>query len=122
MSDLDALAPDDQLALAALLRLLVRLDGKFSEEEQGALEEIALAYGEKRFWQLMDEAGRKLSDESAIKQQASRVTDPTARQIIYGYILSVARSDTVQGREQGLLDWLESQWHVTAGGSAYRSA
>lgn len=115
MSDISSvkdLGPNDQLALAALLRLLVRLDGKFSDEEQAALEEIALVYGEKTFWQMMDEAGRKLPDEAAIRKHATSVTDPGARSLIFACILGVARADSVQGREQGLLEWLRSEWKL----------
>ena len=119
MSDIagvKALSPNDQLALAALLRLLVRLDGKFSDEEQGELEEIALVYGEKTFWQMMDEAGRKLPDEESIKKQASSVTDPAARELIFACILGVARADSVQGKERGLLDWLRAEWQLDSPG------
>ena len=115
MSDISgvrSLSPSDQLALAALLRLLVRLDGKFSQEEQSALEEIALVYGEKTFWQMMDEAGRKLPDEDSIKRQALVVTEPGARELIFGCILGVAQADSVQGREQGLLEWLRAEWQL----------
>jgi len=102
----------DQLVLAALLRLLVRLDGKFSDAEQDALEEIAMDFGEKSFWQLMDEAGRTLPDEQNIRVSAAGVTDTGARRLIFDVILRVAQSDTIQVREQGLLDWLRSTWQL----------
>lgn len=110
----------DQLVLAALLRLLVRLDGKFSGEEQEALEDLASEFGEKSFWQLMDEAGLKLPDEATIHAAIDKVDSPDARELIYSLILRVAQSDCIQGREQGLLDALRKSWQLDEQGSPYR--
>lgn len=108
------LSASDQLALAGVLRLLVRLDGKFSENEQEALEDIAVEFGQKMFWQLMDEAGRKLPDDAAIREAALGVS-VEARSIIFECILGVARSDTIQVREMALLDWLRENWKLDQG-------
>lgn len=118
--ELGQLAPSDQLVLAALLRLLVRLDGQFSDAEQAALEDIALDFGEKTFWQLMDQAGRALPDDESIRKAASAVADPAARELIYARVLDVARSDTIQVREAGLLEWLQWAWKLDAGGTITR--
>ena len=111
---------DEQLVLAGLLRLLVRLDGKFSDEEQAALEELAGDFGEKTFWHLMDEAGRKLPDEASIRDRVSVVRNDEVRALIYGLVLTVAQSDCIQGREQGLLDWLRESWKLDETGAPYR--
>ncbi|MBI3203207.1 MAG: hypothetical protein HYZ29_16835 [Myxococcales bacterium] len=115
-----SLEAGEQLVLAGLLRLLVRLDGKFSDEEQAALEELASDFGEKTFWQLMDEAGRKLPDETAIRERVGLVRGEEARTLIYKLVLEVARADCIQGREQGLLDWLREVWKLDETGSPYR--
>ena len=113
-----ALGSEEQLVLAALLRLLVRLDGKFSDAEQEALEDIATDFGEKTFWQLMDEAGRRLPDEAAIRAGVGRVASADARELIYKLVLGVAQSDLIQGREQGLLDMLRASWQLDALGAS----
>lgn len=115
-----SLEAGEQLVLAGLLRLLVRLDGKFSDEEQAALEDLASDFGEKTFWQLMDEAGRKLPDEAAIRDRVALVRSEEARTLIYKLVLDVARVDCIQGREQGLLDWLREAWKLDEAGSPYR--
>ncbi len=115
-----SLAAGEQLVLAGLLRMLVRLDGKFSDEEQEALEDLASDFGEKTFWQLMDEAGRQLPDEAAIRDAAAAIQNPEARERIYGLVLGVAQSDCIQGREQTLLDFLRESWKLDEQGQAYR--
>jgi hypothetical protein len=117
---LKELEPHEQLALAALLRLLVRLDGEFSAGEQAAVEEIALDYGERRFWKLMDEAAQKAPDEQGIRTAALSVVRPPARELIYGLLLGVAQSDVIQGRESSLLDWLRAEWRLDELPEPYR--
>jgi Tellurite resistance protein TerB len=117
---LKEIEPKAQLALAALLRLAVRLDGRFSEEEQHALEDVALELGEKRFWQVMDEAGRTLPDEESIRELALSITDTAAREAIFGAVLHVARSDSIQVKEEGLLTWLREAWKIEQDPAPYR--
>ena len=114
------LSPHEQLVLAALLRLAVRLDGKFSDAEREVLEDLALDFGEKTFWQLMDEAGRSLADDDSIRRAALGVESPEARQLIYSCVVNVVQSDSVQTREQGLLDWLVESWQLAPGAGPYR--
>ncbi|MFO0564693.1 MAG: hypothetical protein U0263_03470 [Polyangiaceae bacterium] len=68
-------------------------------------------FGEKSFWQLMDEAGCTLGRTEHLVSAAG-VTDTGARRLILDVILRVAQSDTIQVREQGLLDWLRSTWQL----------
>ena len=117
MIDVKHLKASDQLALAALLRLAVRLDGEFSQAEQEALEDVAIDVGERSFWNLMDEAGRNLPDEESIRTAALAVTDPEARAAIYECVLHVARSDAIQTREMGLLEWLQKNWSLDREGN-----
>lgn len=114
------LSASDQLALAALLRMAIRLDGKFSDAEREVLEDLALDFGERTFWQLMDEAGRTLPDDEAIKNAALAVQDPGARELIYACIVSVVQSDSIQAREQGLLDFLREGWGLRSDLGPYR--
>jgi hypothetical protein len=114
------LSAPEQLVLAALLRMAVRLDGKFSDAEREVLEDLALDFGEKTFWQLMDEAGRSLADDEGIRRAALAVENPEARHLIYSCVVSVVQSDSVQSREQGLLDWLVESWRISPDAGPYR--
>ena len=109
---LKEIGPQDQVALAALLRLMVRLDGRFTEAEQEALGDLALSMGERRFWQVMDEAAQRLPDEAAIRDAAIQVTDQSAREVLYLALVRVAESDVIQSTEAGLLAWLRQQWSI----------
>ncbi len=109
---LKEIGPQDQVALAALLRLMVRLDGRFTEAEQEALGDLALSMGERRFWQVMDEAAQRLPDEAAIRDAAMKVTDQSAREVLYLALVRVAESDVIQSTEAGLLAWLRQHWSI----------
>ncbi|MEZ4227278.1 MAG: hypothetical protein R3B13_40450 [Polyangiaceae bacterium] len=110
---LKELGATDQVALAALLRLMVRLDGRFTDAEQEALGDLALSMGERRFWQVMDEAAQRLPDEESIRAAATGVTDQSAREVLYVALLRVAESDVIQATEAGLLAWLREQWAIS---------
>lgn len=114
------LSPAEQLVLAALLRMAVRLDGKFSEAEREVLEDLALDFGEKTFWQLMDEAGRTLADDRSIRDAALGVENQPARELIFQLVWTVTSSDSVQSKEQALLDWLKESWQLQPDGGPYR--
>lgn len=109
---LDELTRDEQLALVGLVRLLVRLDGSFSESEREAVDELADDLGSERFWELIDEAGTSLSESEAIRAQAQRVTRDEARLAIYDALLDLAMRDTISVEEDGLLEWLRSTWRL----------
>lgn len=106
--------------LAALLRMAVRLDGKFSNAEREVLEDLAIDFGEKTFWQLMDEAARTMGDDGAIRDAALAIDNQAARELIFQLVWTVASSDSVQQREQAMLDWLRESWQLAPDAGAYR--
>ena len=114
------LSDEELLAMAALLRLLVRLDGQFSDAEQEALQEIALDLGEHRFWKAMEDAGQRAPDEESIRHLTASVARRGARELIFGLVLGVAQSDVVQAGESSLLQWLKSEWKLDDLPGAYR--
>jgi hypothetical protein len=98
----------------------VRLDGQFSDAEQEALGEIALDFGEKRFWKVMEEAAQKVPDEGSIRAIALSVARQPVRELIYGLVLGVAMSDVIQSGESSLLEWLRTEWNIDEASTAYR--
>lgn len=131
------LSNEELLVFCGLARLLVRLDGRFSTEEREVLETIGpeLAVrsdvkpdpyregpsrkddGVDRFWRAMDEAARAFPDGEAVRRRASDVTRPGARQAIHAALFALAASDTIEGNEWALLEWLASEWDLEDAGA-----
>lgn len=134
------LTDDEQLALAGLLRVAVRLDGQFSAAERGALDTIAeelfaeepspeskspyrgaladASYAgkspAKALGTLLDRAARELPDDESVRNAARAVKRPYAREILYGAVYSVVAADTITSPEWMLLNWLEREWDLKA--------
>ena len=68
---LDDLEPHEQRALAALVRLLTRMDDKLSDEETAALAGLAQEMGSLDFWGRMREAQEELTTPDAVMAAAS---------------------------------------------------
>lgn len=132
LTEFDLLTSDEQLALAGLLRLLVRLDGEFSEDEEVAITAAASRIGTARatddgayrdesptealgadaFWKLIDRAAIELPDDEAIRRAAIGVERPAAREAIHAVLYDVASADAVAPAELSLLDWLANEWKL----------
>lgn len=127
-----ALTSEELLAFAGLVRWLVRLDGQFSEDEEAAIEEVAVdlfsggategpyrgaaetanAAAPEAIWDLIERAGELLPDEEALRRLARGVTRQEARERIYGALYVVASSDVISKQEWPFLEWLEKEWGV----------
>ncbi|MBX3230726.1 MAG: TerB family tellurite resistance protein [Labilithrix sp.] len=127
------LSPEEQFAFAALARVLVRLDGRFSEEEEQAIEAVAAelfatttvagpyrsmpeadAADGSAVWDLIERAAETVPDDDALKAIAAGVTRPAAREAIYEAIYAVAASDVVAKEEWPMLEWLAAEWGIAA--------
>jgi hypothetical protein len=116
---------------AALARVLVRIDGKFSRAEAEAIEHVATqilglppsegpyresATGPERadatlVWELIERAER--ADDAAVQRAARGVTRAEARELIYEALHAIAASDAISREESSLLEWLEREWDIT---------
>ncbi len=135
MQEVERLTGPEALALAGLLRVLIREDGKFSEQERVALSLVATSFaqvdevdraadsyrgsaeglaplGEERLYALIERAGEELGDDAAIRAAALTVTRPEARATIHALLFEVAASDVISNGESTLLDWLAEKWEL----------
>lgn len=120
MDHIDELSHAELLALGGLLRLLVRLDGRFSDAEREALRQVAsmvgeagaAPIGEERLFAILDEAASTLTDDEALRSAALGVTRPEARGAIHAAVTFVANVDVAPDRELSLLDWLAREWNL----------
>jgi hypothetical protein len=131
----ERLTGGELLAMAGLLRLLIRMDGQFTAGEREALvrvgdmisqavevDELGSPYrtsgeriaplGERALYDMLDLAGEELPNDDAVREAALAVTRPEARAAIYGVVFEVASSDTAMVREPQLLDWLVAAWNL----------
>jgi hypothetical protein len=135
MEEVERLTGPEALALAGLLRVLIRQDGRFTDAEREALSLVATSVaqvedaaaasepyrsggkvlapiGEEALYALIERAGEELGDDTAIRAAALTVTRPAARTAIHALLFEVAASDVISAGESTLLDWLAEKWEL----------
>lgn len=124
--EIDRLTPSEMLALAGLLRKLVRIDGRFSEAERNAIARVGAAVSEsddasatkpigaEALFQRIEDASEAYPDDQTLRAAALAVSRPEARNAIHAILFDVAASDAIGQGEADLLDWLEEKWELEA--------
>ncbi len=102
----------EKQALAALVRVMVGVDGEYSAAEMAGLAKTAEYLGEDEFWQLVNDAGHQHVDQKVLDALAGAIERPEAREAIYGVLFGVAAAGTVEGDEGKLLDRLAETWEL----------
>jgi hypothetical protein len=110
--ELADLNKDEQVALAGLLEFVVLASGHVTEDEQHDIEAIVEAIGDAPYRKAVDEVDKRFPDEQALRTFLSSIGRQEAREIIYGTVTEAAMTDTVEGRESALLEWLAKEWNV----------
>ena len=110
--ELTDLNKEEQIALAGLLEFVVLASGHVTEDEQAEIDTIVEALGEDAYDTAVAEVDKRFSDEQALREFLSTIHRQEAREVIYGTVIEAAMTDTVEGRESALLDWLAGEWNV----------
>jgi hypothetical protein len=110
--ELADLNKDEQLALAGLLEYVVLASGHVTEDEEAEIDAIVEAIGEENYRTAVEAVDGRFPDEGALKKFLSTITRQEAREVIYGTVIEAAMTDTVEGRESQLLEWLAEAWKV----------
>ena len=110
--ELADLSKDEQLALAGLLEFVILASGHVTEDEQLEIEAIIEAIGEEPYRAAVDQVDKRFPDEHALRVFLSSIRRQEAREVIYGTVIEAAMTDTVEGRESALLEWLAKEWNV----------
>jgi hypothetical protein len=110
--ELADLNKDEQIALAGLLEFVVLASGHVTEDEEHEIKSIVEALGEENYRVAVEQVDKRFPDEQALRVFLAKVERQEAREVIYGTVIEAAMTDTVEGRESALLDWLAEEWKV----------
>jgi uncharacterized tellurite resistance protein B-like protein len=111
--ELSDLTHDEQLALVALVEVIVASDATVSDDEQEQIGMIVDAFGDDAYQALADEADERFGDEAALKTFLVGLQRQEARELIYGTALETALPDVIDRHESSLLGWLATAWSIT---------
>ncbi len=111
--ELTDLTHDEQLALVALIELVVAADRAVSDEERAEVARVAGIVGDESYRALADEADERFADEQSLRAFLTALHRQEARELIYGTLLEVALPDTIDTRESSFLGWLAKAWSIT---------
>lgn len=104
---------NEQLALGGLIRILVRLDGSFSEEEEQRIHEVGENLGgSEMLWKVISMSAQELTDDDAIRKAARGVEREAARETIFDSVYAIAEAGTITSTEGDLLDWIADSWDL----------
>jgi recombinational DNA repair protein RecR len=110
--ELADLNKEEQLALAGLLEFVVLASGHVTEDEELEIAAIVEAIGEEPYRKAVEEVDQRFPDEQALRTYLSTISRQEAREVIYGTVIEAAMTDTVEGRESALLEWLAKEWNI----------
>jgi GTP cyclohydrolase I len=110
--ELADLNQNEQIALAGLLEFVVLASGHVTEDEQNEIDTIVEALGEEKYRKAVEEVDKRFPDEKAFREFLSTIEREEAKELIYGLVIEAAMTDTVEGRESALLEWLAEEWDV----------
>lgn len=109
---IEELSEQERLALGGLIRLMIRSDGDFSEEEEARIDAIGelRAGGRAAMWKLISASAQALPDEKATRAAASEVARADAQATILAVLTSIAEEGGITATEKTLLEWLRGTW------------
>jgi hypothetical protein len=110
--ELRDLNPDERIALAALLEFVVMASGHVTEDEEREIDAIVDELGEDEYRKAVEEVDRRFPDEEAARKFLKSITRQEARELVYGAVLDAAMTDTIEGRESQMLDWIAKEWDI----------
>lgn len=109
---LDQLTDQEGLALIALAREIVSLDGRVSDAERAALDDLAAELGPDRYDALLERSQSLAGTDEELEELVSAVEAPAAREAIFAALFDLASSTSIDPAELELLDWLAETWEL----------
>lgn len=100
----------EKRTLATLVRVMVGVDGKYTDAETTRLEQAANELGADEFWREVEAAGHEPHTEESIRDRARAIERKAVQTTIYKTLFGIAAAGAIVGPEGDLLDWLAATW------------
>ena len=110
--DIEGLNQDERLALVALLKAVIFAGERVPAKEIEQLQNIVEELGEKTYQSLLTEADERFSSEEGVRQFLAKISRQDARDLIYGTIMEMALTGSVDRGESEVLGWLADAWEI----------
>ena len=81
-------------------------------EEVEDLRDIVEQLGEDTYQSLLTEVEERFSSEDDVRRFLATISRQDARELIYGTIMEMALSDSIDCAESEVLAWLAHAWNV----------
>jgi hypothetical protein len=108
---LDDLDNQEQLVLGALVRLMLRADGKFTESEEKKVNGLGERLGAAdRIWSVVSASAQAFPDDDAMRLSVTGITNADVRKMVRAALADIADDGDVAPAEKALLDWLDGVW------------
>ena len=102
---------NEQHALGGLIRMMIRSDGDFTEEEEDKVNAIGERIGgQALIWRTISASAQACQTDEQIRATVPAVTRPAARELILSVLEQVAGADGLAASEAELIDWVRQSW------------
>lgn len=118
---LQDLSRTELLALVALGRRLVELDGQVSSGEAKRIAAWGNEVGADVLRETLDASGAYLDGKETLQKLATMVQRREAQELVFGELFELATENGIVREESDLLDWLEKTWNLASPDAPYRS-
>jgi uncharacterized tellurite resistance protein B-like protein len=100
------------MAFVGLVRVMVRADGRMTDEEMDALSQLAAEVGPRAFWEAMRSAQESLPHPEDVYQAAAQIQRPAVRAWVHSVLLGISVSDGMDDTEATMLDRVLELWGI----------
>ncbi|MEQ1568359.1 MAG: hypothetical protein ABMA64_22170 [Myxococcota bacterium] len=108
---LGELAPEEEVVLVAMVRLVVHADQHLSGPERDSVERLRAELGAERWNAAVQRARAELLGVDVIEHRA-RDLAPPARRLIWAVLVELAGVDGVARSEAAVLRWVADEWGI----------
>lgn len=102
----------EALVLIGLIKWFTVLDKQATTDEIIFIESIAEEFGEKEYRAFFTAVDQMFETEADLKDYVLQVERQKVREYIYGLMLNLAATESINTREADQLHWLADTWHI----------